>query len=61
VDGLYRYASQQELEQTLANWLQGAIAKLEEEVARELKLKGSAKPPVGVASTGPGDAKLRQD
>lgn len=61
VDGLYRYASQQELEQTVAKWLQGAIGKLEDELAQEQKLKGGAKPPLSVVSQGAGDAKLRRD
>lgn len=61
VDGLYRYASQEELEQTVARWLQGAIGKVEGELAREQKLKGGAKPPVGVVSQGAGGAKLRHE
>ena len=61
VDGLYRYASQEELEQTVAKWLQGVVGKLEDELARKQKLKGGAKPPVSVVSQGAGDAKLRRE
>lgn len=60
VDGLYRYASQPELEQAVAQWLKGVIRKLEDEIAREQKLKGSGKPPVGVPQGG-ANVKLRQD
>lgn len=60
VDGLYRYASQPELEEAVARWLKGAIQRLEDELIREQKLKGS-KPPVSVLPEGGGDVKLRQD
>ena len=61
VDGLYRYASQEEMEQAVAGWLEGAIQRLEGDLAREEKLKGSSKPPVGVLPQGSRDAKLRQE
>ena len=60
VDGLYRYASPQELELAVAGWLQGAIRKLEDELAREQKLEGG-KPPLGVLPHDAGGAKLRQE
>lgn len=61
VDGLYRYASQPELEQAVAKWLKGAVRKLEEEVAREQKMKGSGEPPVAVPPQSGGNDKFRQD
>jgi hypothetical protein len=60
LDGLYRYASPQELEQAVAEWLQGAIRKLQDVLAREQKLKGD-KPPLGVLPHDAGGAKLRQE
>ena len=59
VDGLYRYASQEEMEQAVARWLAGAIQRLETEITRELK--DSGKPPLGVVPHAAGDAKLRRD
>ena len=61
VDGLYRYASQEETEEAVTRWLEGAIQRLEGDLAREEKLKGSGKPPMGVLPHGPGDLKLRQE
>ncbi len=61
VDGLYRYASQPELEEVVGNWLKGAIRRVDDELAREQKLKASGKPPVGVLPQGGGDLKLRQE
>ena len=60
LDGLYRYASQQELEQAVAGWLQDAIHKLEDELATEPKGKDS-RPPSGVHPQEAGGAKLRQE
>jgi len=59
VDGLYRYASPQELEQAVGEWLQGAIRRIEDELAREQDLKGG-KPPLGALPRDPEGAKLRQ-
>jgi len=36
VDGLYRYASQEETEQAVSQWLEGAIQRLETDLTREL-------------------------
>ncbi len=35
LDGLYRYASQEEMEQAVSQWLAGAIQRLETELAHE--------------------------
>ena len=61
VDGLYRYASQEEMEQAVAGWLEGAIQRLETELAQVEKLKGSGKPPAGVLPRGAGSEKLRHE
>ena len=61
VDGLYRYASQEEMEQAVAGWLEGAIQRLETELAQVEKLKGSGKPPVGALPHGAGSEKLRHE
>lgn len=59
VDGLYRYASPQELEVAVSGWLQVAIHKLEAELAREQHLPGG-KPPGNVPLQSAGSAKLGQ-
>ena len=61
VDGLYRYASQPELEEAVAKWLKGAIRRVEDELALEQKLKKTGEPPVGVLPPGGGDVKLGQE
>ena len=61
VDGLYRYASQAELEEAVAKWLKGAIHRVEDELALEQKLKKTGEPPVGVLPPAGGDVKLRQE
>ena len=59
VDGLYRYASPQELEEAVSRWVQGAIQRLEDELVREQKLKHGASAPMGVLPEG-ADTKLRR-
>lgn len=57
VDGLYRYASPQELELAVSGWLQGAIHRLENELAREQQPNGG-RLPSGVHPPSAGSAKL---
>ena len=63
VDGLYRYASPQELELAVAGWLQDAIHKLESELAREQQPQqpNAARPPAGVHPQSAGSAKLGRE
>lgn len=61
VDGLYRYASQAELEEAVSKWLKGAIRRVEEELALEQKLKKTGEPPVGVLPPSGADVKLSQE
>lgn len=60
VDGLYRYASQEEMEQVVSQWLQSAIRRIEDELAREPAGKSGGKPPLGVLAPDGADAKLRE-
>ena len=60
VDGLYRYASQEELEEAVAQWLQAAIQRLENELAAGGQRKGAKEVTLGALPRGAGAPKLRQ-
>ncbi|MDP9263260.1 MAG: hypothetical protein M3O85_02945 [Acidobacteriota bacterium] len=58
VDGLYRYASQEELEDTVRAWLRRTIQKLDAEQARDESLKRNCELTFGVLPPGNGKTKL---
>jgi len=58
VDGLYRYASQAELEGTVRGWLRRTIQKLDAEQARDESLKRNRELTFGVLPPGNGETKL---
>ena len=60
VDGLYRYASPQELELAVSGWLQDAIHRLESELARGQK-PDEGRPPSSVHPPSAGSAKLGRE
>lgn len=61
VDGLYRYASLEELEEALSKWLHGAIQRLEGELVRVQTLKGGGQLDAGAIALGGPDDKLRHE
>lgn len=58
VDGLYRYASQQELVATVRAWLLRTIQKLDEEQVRGESLKQNSELPLGAPPPNRGETKL---